>query len=536
MVQLEQGTVLGERFRLIGELGQGATASVWLADDVVLHARVALKIMHPHLASDAAAQRRLRREVAEAARVVDPYVLAPRALHHLDGVWLVEMPFHDGLTLRLHLHERGPLNREALSVFARTLSQAVMAIHRAGVVHRDISPDNILVAADGSASLTDFGLVRRAQDGTLFDVGVGTLGFMAPEAMDHGEAAPSADLYAMGAAIYFAATGRAPFDGRTPVAVVRQQLLGKPPSLSDTGRGVPRDLATLVDALLSGAPEDRPASARVVHDVLSGRLPLKDVVAQAPPPPAPEPPAAEKPPVTASGAIAPIHPERTYLPHGTFQVRLFDRRFRHKDRLLVQMSKAMASSVRGVMELPAPVSREELLAAEVGRYGGMPRGTTGVPHTLLSREFILVKGVDRKTGTHLAHLARTEGQIAAFLQRRLRQQLSSGELRDLPTAAPSILQNFDRAAVLDRTRRIEAPDFAAPDPSMTAADARTQLDRARQRLQQVLLAADGKDVTAIRQPHHVFGDLTFYQWVAFAGFHEQRHVDQAREVAEALRG
>ncbi|MFN3241522.1 MAG: DinB family protein [Planctomycetota bacterium] len=135
----------------------------------------------------------------------------------------------------------------------------------------------------------------------------------------------------------------------------------------------------------------------------------------------------------------------------------------------------------------------------------------------------------------LSHLARTEGQIGAFLQRRLRQALSDGDLPELPPGAASAVASFDAATVLDRSQRIEAPDFAAPDLAMPFAEARSQLDRARQRLQQVVLAADGKDVAAIRERHFVFGELTFYQWVAFAGFHERRHTEQAREVVEALR-
>ncbi|MCK5945441.1 MAG: DinB family protein [Planctomycetes bacterium] len=135
----------------------------------------------------------------------------------------------------------------------------------------------------------------------------------------------------------------------------------------------------------------------------------------------------------------------------------------------------------------------------------------------------------------LSHLARTEGQIAAFLQRGLRRLLASGEAPPLPARLPPVLTRFEATSVLDRTQRITAPEFAEPDPEMNAVAALAQLERARERLREVLLAADGRDARGLRQLHQVFGELDFYEWVAFAGYHERRHTEQAREVAEALR-
>jgi len=135
----------------------------------------------------------------------------------------------------------------------------------------------------------------------------------------------------------------------------------------------------------------------------------------------------------------------------------------------------------------------------------------------------------------LAHLARTEGQVAALLEKRARPLLASAPRAPRAPAAPELCSWFDGGPVLDRSAPLQAPAFAAPDLAMTAADASRRLARARARLEAVVVSADGHDLRAARQAHHVFGELDFYQWTLFAGFHEQRHAAQIREVAASLR-
>lgn len=134
-----------------------------------------------------------------------------------------------------------------------------------------------------------------------------------------------------------------------------------------------------------------------------------------------------------------------------------------------------------------------------------------------------------------SHLARTEGQVAAFLQRALRLALASRSLPDI-SAMGSVLETIDDVAVLDRETPLEAPEFAMPDFAMTALVALQELERARARTRQVLLAGDGLDTTSIRRTHHVLGELSFEQWIAFVGLHQQRHTAQLYELASKLAG
>jgi hypothetical protein len=134
----------------------------------------------------------------------------------------------------------------------------------------------------------------------------------------------------------------------------------------------------------------------------------------------------------------------------------------------------------------------------------------------------------------LSHLARTEGQVAALLQRGVRR--ASAALPAAPSGGAPILERFDGAAVLDRRERAVAPEFAAPDLGMSSVAALAALEGARRRLCFVLLSVDGGDARGVTQAHHWFGELDFYEWVAFAGFHEQRHTAQLLEVSQAFAG
>ena len=134
----------------------------------------------------------------------------------------------------------------------------------------------------------------------------------------------------------------------------------------------------------------------------------------------------------------------------------------------------------------------------------------------------------------LSHLARTEGQVAALLQRQTRSAGSLARAPQLDADAVSVVSTFDGVAVLDRSERVAAPAFAQPDLGQAFEDATNGLVRARARLEQVVVDADSLDMRGVRQQHHLFGVLDFYQWVAFAGFHERRHSQQLREIAAGL--
>jgi eukaryotic-like serine/threonine-protein kinase len=219
--------LVGGRYRLDEHIGNGGMAEVWRATDNRTGETVAVKRLHPRLAHDTTSRARFAREV-EAARAVDH----PSAVRVLDagdgddGGWLA-MDYLSGGSLSDRLRA-GPMPAESVATIGADIAGALAAVHAAGLVHRDVKPSNILLDQDGRARLGDFGIARGDAIDGLEDVTatgdvVGTLRFLPPEALAGGPAAASSDVWALGAVMYEALTGRPPFDSSSPAALVASQ-------------------------------------------------------------------------------------------------------------------------------------------------------------------------------------------------------------------------------------------------------------------------------------------------------------------------
>lgn len=179
-MNLAPGTVLGDRFTVVGVLGRGGSATVYLVEDRLRGAKVALKVLHP--GAGERERRRLRREVRTAAMLRHPGVLAAHEVHELEGRWALSMPVHPGQTLSELLGSGTRLSAGELARLADTLCGVLEHAHGHGVLHRDLSPRNVMVAEDGTAVLTDFGLARVTTHATqTATVALGTPGYAAPE-------------------------------------------------------------------------------------------------------------------------------------------------------------------------------------------------------------------------------------------------------------------------------------------------------------------------------------------------------------------
>jgi eukaryotic-like serine/threonine-protein kinase len=250
------------RYRLEERIGSGGMAEVWRAIDGRTGATVAVKRLHPGVADDPAARARFRREI-EAARAVTH----PAAVRVLDaGIdddapWLVMEHVAGGsLADQLQSGDRLPLADGAL--IGSDVAGALSALHAAGIVHRDVTPSNILLPPDGGARLGDFGIARTWDGSALEDVTltgdlVGTLRFVAPEVLAGEPVAPAADVWALGAVLYEAVTGRRPFDASSPAALLASQR--SVPPMDD----VDPALAPLLGRMLDPDPAGRPAATAV---------------------------------------------------------------------------------------------------------------------------------------------------------------------------------------------------------------------------------------------------------------------------------
>ncbi len=403
---MKAGDVLGGRFRLVGELGRGGTATVWLAEDLDDGERTALKILHPHLADNPAAVARLRREVDVARRVNHPNALVARALHDLDGVLALALPVHTGMSLSEHVASQGPWTASALTRLGIQLAEVLGEAHAAGILHRDVSPSNVLVDDDGAPVLTDFGLARIGSHHTM--TVTATPGYAAPEVLAGRTPDPRSDLYGVGGVLYMAATGQAPFTGRSPAAILHAQGSGAPRSLASLRPDLPTTLTRTVDALLARDPADRPATSRELIDLLSGRLPPRDA------------------------GIAGLDPVTPVLETGPFRVVVSERsddrsrrtRLRTRlgrqhhwmGRLLEDALDQAKKVVTEMLSLPEHLAPEELLVEAMARLTKLPDDALRVPDAVYSKRFRLLEGVSEPVARRAADAARGAGFDADLAQ------------------------------------------------------------------------------------------------------------------------
>jgi beta-lactam-binding protein with PASTA domain len=257
------GQVLERRYRIDSRIARGGMATVYLSHDLKLDRTVAVKVMHPGLAQDDDFVRRFIHEAKSAAALSHPNVVAVFD-QGADGpnVFLA-MEYVPGRTLRDVLEQRGRLGpREALTLMQPVLA-ALAAAHRAGLVHRDVKPENVLVMGDGRIKVADFGLARAesASKQTKTGMLLGTVGYLAPEQVLSGTTDARADVYAAGIMLFELLTGRQPYEGDTPLVVAYKHVNEVVPLPSGWLPGLPAQLDALVATATSREPARRPPDA-----------------------------------------------------------------------------------------------------------------------------------------------------------------------------------------------------------------------------------------------------------------------------------
>ncbi|MGC5568882.1 Stk1 family PASTA domain-containing Ser/Thr kinase [Streptomyces sp. FR-108] len=280
------GHVLDGRYRVDARIAVGGMATVYRAVDTRLDRVLALKVMHPTLAADASFVDRFIREAKSVARLAHPNVVQVFD-QGTDGPYVyLAMEYVAGCTLRDVLRERGALQpRAALDILEPVLA-ALGAAHRAGFVHRDMKPENVLIGDDGRVKVADFGLVR-AVDTVTHTTGaiLGTVSYLAPEQIEHGTADPRVDVYACGILLFEMLTGDRPHSGDSPAAVLYKHLHEDVPPPSALVPGLALELDELVTSATARTPGVRPYDAvALLALTLDARSALSDDQLDAVPP------------------------------------------------------------------------------------------------------------------------------------------------------------------------------------------------------------------------------------------------------------
>ncbi|MFH8899042.1 Stk1 family PASTA domain-containing Ser/Thr kinase [Streptomyces coeruleorubidus] len=267
------GQVLDGRYRVDARIAVGGMATVYRAVDTRLDRVLALKVMHPSLAVDGSFVERFIREAKSVARLAHPNVVQVFD-QGTDGSYVyLAMEYVAGCTLRDVLRERGALQpRAALDILEPVLA-ALGAAHRAGFVHRDMKPENVLIGDDGRVKVADFGLVR-AVDTVTNTTGtvLGTVSYLAPEQIENGTADPRVDVYACGVMLYEMLTGDKPHDGDSPAVILYKHLHEDVPPPSAAVPGLAYELDEMVASATARTPEIRPHDAvALLAQVRDGR-------------------------------------------------------------------------------------------------------------------------------------------------------------------------------------------------------------------------------------------------------------------------
>ncbi|MDG5802650.1 Stk1 family PASTA domain-containing Ser/Thr kinase [Streptomyces ossamyceticus] len=256
------GQVLDGRYRVEARIAVGGMATVYRAVDTRLDRVLALKVMHPTLAADGSFVERFIREAKSVARLSHPNVVGVYD-QGTDGSYVyLAMEYVAGCTLRDVLRERGALQPRAALDILEPILAALGAAHRAGFVHRDMKPENVLIGDDGRVKVADFGLVRSVDTVTSTTGTVlGTVAYLAPEQLEHGTTDTRVDVYACGVMLYEMLTGGKPHGGDTPAQVLYHALNDDVPPPSAAVPGLPYELDELVASATARHPEVRPYDA-----------------------------------------------------------------------------------------------------------------------------------------------------------------------------------------------------------------------------------------------------------------------------------
>jgi tRNA A-37 threonylcarbamoyl transferase component Bud32 len=257
-------TALQDRYRIERELGRGGMATVYLAQDLKHDRRVALKLLHPELATTLGPERFLR-EIHLTARLDHPHILPVFDSGAAGGLLWYTMPYVEGESLRDRLRREGQLPVEDTIRIAREVADALECAHQHGIVHRDIKPENILLSRD-HARVADFGVARAVEAagaGQLTETGlvVGTPAYMSPEQASGGPVDARSDLYALGCVLYEMLAGEAPYTGPTAQAIVAKAAAAPVPSLRPVRPDVPGAVDQAIRRALAKSPAGRFATA-----------------------------------------------------------------------------------------------------------------------------------------------------------------------------------------------------------------------------------------------------------------------------------
>ena len=264
------GELIDGRYQLISQIAQGGMASIYSAVDTRLDRKVAVKIMHPHLAQDEAFVNRFIREAKAAAALTHPNAVSVQDqgwnTNGVPAVFIV-MEMVEGHTLREYLDESGKFGVAQTLQYLTAILGALAAAHKLGIIHRDIKPENILISNDGRIKIADFGLAHGALIGSTMtaesSVVLGSVSYLSPEQVQRGISDSRSDVYSTGILAYELLVGEKPFSVESPIQIAYMHVNNRVPRVSQSRSDIPKELDELIYSATSTNPDERPRDAGI---------------------------------------------------------------------------------------------------------------------------------------------------------------------------------------------------------------------------------------------------------------------------------
>src|SRR6266851_9224707 len=271
LLDLLRQATLGE-YDVQAELGRGGMAAVFLAHDIALDRKVAVKVMSPALLTGQGMAERFKREARTAASLSHPNIIPIYAVKQSAHLLFFVMKFIEGRSLDSVIKELGPLPTPLVQAILHQVGDALGYAHRRGIIHRDVKPANIMVDSDGHTIVTDFGIAKvvEAKGLTMTGATVGTPAYMSPEQCAARDITGASDQYSLGIVAYEMLTGNPPFEAETLVGVLYAQCHTPPPPITDARPDLPRPLASAVMRMLEKEPGKRFANVEEAVKALGG--------------------------------------------------------------------------------------------------------------------------------------------------------------------------------------------------------------------------------------------------------------------------
>ncbi len=252
---LKQGTILCDRYKIVGEVGSGGMSNVYKAQDLKLNRFVAIKVLKPEFSRDKNFVTKFRIEAQASAGLSHPNIVNVYDVVEEDGMYFIVMEFVDGITLKEYIEQNGRLNMDKALDISVQIASGLEAAHEHHIIHRDIKPQNIIVSRNGNIKVTDFGIAKAATSNTLTSGAMGSVHYISPEQARGGYSDERSDIYSLGITMYEMVTGRVPFEGDNNVSVALMHIQN---DIIPPRQYYPEDIYSSLEKIILKATQKKP--------------------------------------------------------------------------------------------------------------------------------------------------------------------------------------------------------------------------------------------------------------------------------------